>query len=174
MIRVFVIPLILNCSIAYSQQTASSKYVVKKSTITTVASSNVNIPDKSIKILQSVGQSSIIGTRKVKNYIVQQGFLNNSLLFFINNSNSDFIQEIISFKISPNPFVDFIKIDFAKKTTNDIYISVYDVNGKIIINQKYSPTNEIILPLKRISIGTYLINVKSGNNSSTKKILKEN
>lgn len=174
MIKIIIIPLILICSVSYSQQNAANKYIVKKSTITTVASSNVLISEKSLKILQSVGQSGIIRTRKVNNYVVQQGYLNSNLVFLINNSNNEFVQEIISFSIYPNPFVDFIKIDFAKKTKHNIHIKIFDINGKVIVNQTFNPTNEIVLPLKRISIGSYLINVTSGGNSSTKKILKEN
>lgn len=156
----------------FSQQ-ENKKYSVKKSTITLVGSSNAVIKNKNLSVLQSIGQSSIVGLKKLNSITVQQGFINNSLIFNINNNQNNFIREELDFVISPNPFIDHVNINFSKKTKYDINVRVYDVNGKSIINKKYKATDKITVQLNGISIGTYLIKIDSGINSSTKKILKK-
>jgi hypothetical protein len=170
--RFLLLFLFLNYCFAFSQQTTGSKYSVKKSTLTSVGSSNIYFSNKKLSVLQSSGQSSIIGTRKIESTTIQQGFLNSTLYLKINNSSNNFIREELRFVISPNPFKDHIQINFSKKTKHDIYIKIYDVNGKTFINNKFKATDKITVPLKRFSIGTYLIKIESGGNSSTKKILK--
>ena len=160
--------LFLSHFFCFSQQKPS----VIRSTITSVGSATVYTTNDKYRIQQSVGQSGIIGTKKLSNSSVQQGILYNTLNINIKNSNKTIIKETLEFVISPNPFIDYIKIDFDKKTTSDVYIRIFDINGKVFKSEKYQPTDQITIPMIRYSIGTYLIQIKSGENSSTKKILK--
>ena len=162
---------IYNC-FAYSQQSTINNYSVQKSTINFVGSTTVYASNNKYQIQQSIGQSSIIGTKEINSVVVQQGFLNNNISFSIDNTDKKIIQETLDFIISPNPFIDYIKIDFAKKTESDVYIKIYDINGKVHANKKYSATDKIVISMKNYSLGTYLINIKSGKISSTNKILK--
>jgi hypothetical protein len=172
-LKKIIIPLILlTYCYAFSQQTTVTKYSVKKSTLTTLGTANSYLSQNKIKVLQSAGQSSIIGYKKVGSTGVQQGFLNSTIYLKLDNSKNTFIREKLSFVISPNPFIDFIQINFSKKTAFNIHIKVFDVNGRIYINNTFEATDKIILPLNRFSIGTYLIQIKSGKSSSTTKILK--
>jgi hypothetical protein len=146
--------------------------MILRSTITSVGSTTVYSTNNKYRIQQSIGQSGIIGKKELKNSTVQQGFLYNTITFNINNSNNDLIKESLEFVISPNPFVDHIVIKFSKKTAQDIYIKIYDVNGKIHYSNKYPASKQITVPMNRYSIGTYLINVESGQKIVTKKIIK--
>jgi hypothetical protein len=146
--------------------------MILRSTITSVGSTTVYSKNNKYRIQQSIGQSGIIGKKKLKNSTVQQGFLYNTKTFNINNSNNDLIKETLEFVISPNPFVDHIVIKFSKKTAQDIYIKIYDVNGKIHYSNKYPASKQIIVPMNRYSIGAYLIKIESGQKIATKKIIK--
>lgn len=148
------------------------RYSVLKSTITSVGSNSILHKKNKFNILQSIAQPSIIGTKNVGLISVQQGFLNNVMYLKINNSNNKSFKETLEFVISPNPFIDYIKIDFSKKTSFDVHVKIFDVNGKTHYSHKFNPTNQIIIPMNRYSIGSYLITVKSGRNLSTKKIFK--
>lgn len=170
--KIIYILLVLNHYFAFSQQTDAKQYFVQKSTLTTVGSSTVNTSNNKYNIQQSIGQSSIIGKKNANSIIVQQGFLTSNIYYKVDNSKNNTFNETLDFVISPNPFIDYIKISFAKKTTYDVYIKIYDVTGKIFKSQKYPPTAEIVIEMQRFSIGTYLIQIKSGANTSTKKILK--
>jgi hypothetical protein len=157
---------------AHSQHT---KLTILKSTISTVGSSSVYpISNNKIgyKILQSIGQSSIIGTKSTNKINVQQGFLNNIKVFNINNTNTDIINKSLNLVISPNPFIEYITLNFSKETKHKILILIYDTNGKVLFTKKYAPTNNLHVPLKNYSIGTYIIRIQSGNRKFTKKLLK--
>jgi hypothetical protein len=170
--KIIYILLVLNQYFAFSQQTNKKQFFIKRSVLTSVGSSTAFTTNQKYSIQQSIGQSSIIGQKTVNSIIVQQGFLTNNIYFKVDNSKINSFNETLDFVISPNPFIDYIKISFAKKTTNDVYIKIYDINGKIFNSLEYQPTTEIVIPMKRFSIGTYLIQIKSGRNTSTKKILK--
>ncbi len=173
MIKICHIPLLILPFIAFSQQ-SNNKYTVKKSSLNFIASSNITLSNHNLTVLQSSGQSSIVGNRNLKSLIVQQGYLNSTFYLKVHNSDSNFVSEQLNFVISPNPFIDHVKINFDKKTKHDVIIRVYDVNGKTFINKRFKPTDIINLPLRGFSVGTYLIKIDSGINSSTKKILKNN
>lgn len=168
----FYIILVLFVIETHSQQT---KRTLLKSTITTVggtslcAISNTKI---SYKIKQSIGQSSIIGTKSTGKTIAQQGFLNQNKVFNINNSYIDIIDSSLNLAISPNPFIEYITLNFSKETKHKIHIRIYDINSKIIFTKKYSPTDNLLIPLKNYSIGTYIIHIQSGNNEFIEKLLK--
>lgn len=170
--RIAIAFLFLNQCFAFSQQTISKKYSVLKSTQTSVGSSTVYTKTNKFSVQQSIGQSGIVGKKEIHTITLQQGFLNNYLFFKIDNSANNSFKENFDFAISPNPFINHIKIDFLKKTIHPILIKIYDVNGKIHSSNTYTPSDKIIIPLKEYSIGTYLIQIKSGKNIVTKKILK--
>ncbi|PQJ81563.1 T9SS type A sorting domain-containing protein [Polaribacter glomeratus] len=162
----------LNVCIAFSQQSTKKKYTVLKSTLTSVGSSAVYATDNKYSVQQSIGQSGIIGKVAVNSITAQQGFLTSTIYLKVDNSNSTTFNETLDFIISPNPFVDYIKVTFSKKTAFDIYIKIYDVNGKVYNSQKFLPSDEIVIEMRRFSIGTYLIQIKSGSSIATEKILK--
>ena len=169
---IFIVFCISHCFV-FSQQSTTKRYSVLKSTITSVGSNSILLKKDKFNILQSIAQPSIIGTRNVGLICVQQGFLNSAIYLKVNNSNNKFFRETLDFVMSPNPFIDYIKIDFAKKTSFDVHIKIFDVNGKTHYSNKFNPTNQIIIPMNRYSIGTYLITIKSGRNLSTNKIFKD-
>lgn len=166
----FTLALIFFTAPMVCSQSIAESYLLK-SMITSVGSSTVS-DNKNFSVQQSIGQSSIIGTKNVKNISIQQGFLNHFINFKIDNSIETIIDRDIKFVISPNPFIDHVKIDFSVFTDEDIFIKVYDINGKVFLIQKFPPSSSIIIPLPRLGIGNYLINIKTGSLGSTKKILK--
>lgn len=164
-------PLIL-FSVITSNTFGQSKPVILKSTITSVGSSTQYISEKKYTIKQSIGQSGIIGKVKNKNTSVSQGFLSNALFFTLNNSNEVNFEETLNIVISPNPFIDYIKIDFSSKTNHSIHLKIYDTNGKVFTYKTYKASKTITVPMKRFSIGNYLVHIVSGKNKYVKKVFK--
>ncbi|WP_157812182.1 T9SS type A sorting domain-containing protein [Polaribacter sp. ALD11] len=162
----------LNYCFAFSQQTTKKKHSLLRATLTAVGSATVYTENNKYSIQQSIGQSGIIGKKSVQSITAQQGFLTNNSSFKIDNTTKDSFKETLDFVISPNPFIDHIKIDFSKKTVYDVYIKIYDINGKVYSSKKFLPSDKIIIPMRRLSIGAYLIQIKSGKNIATKKLLK--
>ena len=144
-----------------------------KSTITSVGSINAIVSGGKHTILQSIGQSGIIGTSEFNNTIVQQGFLTNTRFFTINNSNTIDFEETLSVVISPNPFIDYIKINFSSKTKHPIHLRIFDINRRLITQKTYQPSESIIVPMKNFSVASYIAHIVSGRNKYVKKILKK-
>ena len=152
------------------------KVIIAKSTITTIGSKTVYpkfIQNKNYEIHQSIGQSSIIGKKNIDNISIQQGFLTKNKRFDNNNNNStDFIHPSLDIVISPNPFIDHIKINFSKVTASDIQIHIYDLSGKLLFSKKHKPTDTIFVPFRYYRIGGYLLHIQSGKIKFTTKLLK--
>ena len=103
-------------SVTFSQKIAAKKPMLLKSTITSVGSSTAYVYGDKYTVQQSIGQSGIIGKVKTKNMLISQGFLSNALFFSVQNSDVINFEETLNVVISPNPFIDYIKIDFSSKT----------------------------------------------------------
>lgn len=157
----------------FAQTKKSISKNLLKSAMTTVGSFTATSLGKNYKIIQSIGQSSITGTKKSTSLVVQQGFLYNVVHFNIDNSEKEVGMEKLSFTISPNPFVDLVKIDFSRKTLFGVQIQIFDMTGRFIFSEEYQPTNSIIIPMRNFAVATYIVLITSGKNSYSKKVIKE-
>ncbi len=157
----------------FSQKPINKEGTLLKSTITSIGSFTSYPIDEKYKITQSIGQSGIIGTKRSNSLIVQQGFLSNIIRFKIDNSEKEEFEEKLDLILSPNPFVDFIKIDFSRKTLLGIQVQIFDLNGRFIFSKNYQPTDNILVPMENFAVATYLVLVTSGKNKYTKKIIKK-
>jgi hypothetical protein len=157
----------------FAQQTIAPKALLLKSTITAVGStSSLVISNEKYRVLQSIGQSGVIGKMEFNNTDVQQGFLTNTSYFSLNNTDIVNFQETFPVVISPNPFVDYIKINFSIKTQHPIHLKIYDISGKLFTNKIYEASESIVVPMKKFSLGTYLVRIVSGKNKYVEKIFK--
>lgn len=160
-------------SFAFSQQGKDSRSVsLVKSTVNTVSSSSVKLSNQNITVSQSIGQTGIIGKVDLKKNIVQQGFLSNTRYFTLDNSSTPNFEERLTVVISPNPFTDYIKINFSSLPDFPVHVMIYDMSGRAFLQQTFSPNSSITIPMYRYSIGTYLVRILSGNNKFVEKILK--
>ncbi|RLJ63379.1 putative secreted protein (Por secretion system target) [Lacinutrix venerupis] len=79
-----------------------------------------------------------------------------------------------SFSVFPNPNNGEFNIKF-NSVSNDIAISIFDVRGRSVYNKSYTTSgafNEAI-NLGDVQSGMYLLNVKDGDRTITKKIIVE-
>lgn len=76
-----------------------------------------------------------------------------------------------AFDIYPNPASDFINISNLKE--GNYTITIFDMLGKLIQSDKreVSDNQTILLPIKGVSTGEYIINIASGSTSYSKHLL---
>ena len=173
LLYIFAFFSLYNFAQSFSENNRFEKSTLLKSTITTAgASGSLVVSGGKNTVLQSIGQSGIVGTAEFGAMEIQQGFLNNVRSFEVNNSKQPEFDQNISLVISPNPFIKYINIDFSTKTKHPVHLKVYDVNGKIFINSSYASTKHIRLPMTKLGIGNYLIRLVSGENKYVKKLIK--
>lgn len=88
------------------------------------------------------------------NPILTQGFHQPD---YIITEIDNFLSQSFELNVYPNPAHDFISIK-SKEINKDMYVSLIDVNGKILLNKVLrKDETEIRIPLTNMVVGTYFI-----------------
>ncbi|WP_323788770.1 T9SS type A sorting domain-containing protein [Psychroserpens sp.] len=164
-----IIVFTLLCCVHIVQAQNNQEYRIIRSNLGSSGSSQTVTTTKGVfTISQSIGQSSVIGTHYNNGYYIRQGYqqpLDN--LKTVKDSNHNLIATV-----HPNPFNQDVTIVFSNTIKNDVSISTFDINGKLIYTQNYLPTQEINLKLTNISSGIYVLKVHSGTLFFNTKLIK--
>lgn len=82
---------------------------------------------------------------------------------------------LTNFTLFPNPNKGNFTVQFDSSSNNDIAISVHDMRGRLILNNKYSNTGLISqnVQLDTIQAGVYLVTVQDGDRKVVKRIVIE-
>ena len=162
----------------FTQQEMNQHPTLVKSVLTTAGSravsyeyTDTNGVVKTTKIQQSIGQNGVVGLSSTTNQSVQQGFLNRVKLLNVNNTTVEFV-ETMDLIIYPNPFKDFVKIKFSKPTIYPIQIDVFDVRGRLVLNQEFQPSGQITVSMDLLEDASYIIRISSGSSKFLKKLIK--
>jgi hypothetical protein len=118
---------------------------------------------------QSIGQMSVTGTSTAPRFTFQQGF-QQSLVAMVSNTISipDF-----SVTIYPNPVVDSFTITVANAPEEPLLIKITNLLGQQLYQgQLPSFQSQKTIPFGSFPNGTYLVQLLSGNQIVTKKIIK--
>ncbi len=86
----------------------------------------------------------------------------------IYTSTDELNAEIFDFKIFPNPFNSILNLSVQHKNIEEIYINLYDIQGKVIYSNNFENTDIQIntLSINNLEAGLYLLNckIKTSNN----------
>lgn len=77
-----------------------------------------------------------------------------------------------AFTLSPNPTNGVLNINWNSKA-NDFKIEVIDALGKLLILENHKGINQTSINVSDLSSGIYFVKITSGENTSTKKFIKE-
>ncbi|MFT5849029.1 reprolysin-like metallopeptidase, partial [Psychroserpens sp.] len=88
-------------------------------------------------------------------------------------SVDDLETTISGFSVYPNPNNGLFNVSLNSSSNNTISIGVFDIRGRKVFNKRYesSPTINKVIDLKNVQSGIYLLQVRDGLNSQTKKII---
>ncbi|MBC7844999.1 MAG: T9SS type A sorting domain-containing protein [Flavobacterium sp.] len=124
-------------------------------------------------IRQTIGQQSFTGTSGNKDYVVMQGFQQSLWGKYIASNHIAAIEDIKT-TTYPNPFTDIINFKFSKPVTDVISISVFDVLGRLIYEQKKKPANNILsIDLATLPTNEFLIRLSTTTFNYYTKIIKQ-
>lgn len=96
---------------------------------------------------------------------------------FLRPTNSDPLSSLENqlsadqFNIYPNPASDIIYIE-NNSSTNQIKISILDVQGKEVFNNSYNSGEIITVNMANLNKGIYLVKLENGNSLIFKKVIK--
>jgi hypothetical protein len=77
--------------------------------------------------------------------------------------------KLSGFQIYPNPSDNIFNIEL--KNNNEFEFKVYDITGKVIVNKTKISRDSYLFDMSSFSSGMYFINIKSNNQSATRKLL---
>lgn len=146
------------------------KYAISRSTLGLSGSSKViTTPNGTYYVSQSIGQSSVIGTKINKNYTILQGYQLSSITVNMNPN----VENDLKATIYPNPFEESINIAFDKLIKEEISIQIFDMTGREVFSKRFPPNQILNVRLHNISIGIYSMLVISENKRFVANILKK-
>ncbi len=116
---------------------------------------------------QSIGQPGITGLSQNNNLQLRQGFIQPLAVSLKVNSKGT-----LQATIFPNPFSSNIIISFAEEITEPLYVTLYDLNGKIIRFEKQGASPELFLIAGNLAAGAYFLRVSTTTKYFYTKILK--
>ena len=116
---------------------------------------------------QSIGQPGITGLLQNNNLQLRQGFIQPLAISLKVNSTGT-----IQATIFPNPFSDNIIISFAEEMTEPLYITLYDLNGRIVRFEKLGASPELFLDAGNLAPGAYFLRVNTTTKYFHSKIFK--
>jgi hypothetical protein len=147
-----------------------SSSLILRSTIGMSGTSKIfHLKKNGYYISQSIGQTSVIGTNKNKNYTIRQGYQQPLQQYYAKdklNANT------LKAKIFPNPVDQLIYISFNEIINDDIYISVSDITGRYITSKTFPPSRKVDLSLGELKNGIYLIKITSGAKNMITNFIK--
>jgi hypothetical protein len=116
---------------------------------------------------QSTGQQSIIGISQKQSYLLRQGFIQP-----INGQYNKTVQETLPASIYPNPFSSHMSVTFPVAPDGHLYITIYDLTGKISFFRKYVADGELDLDLSSLPSSVYIIRVSTTTKYFYSRIIK--
>jgi len=146
------------------------KYIIR-STLGINGLSKTIVTDKGTFLFrQSIGQASVIGTFSKNNYTIIQGF--QQPLYSIK-----YIQPItentINANLFPNPFRQSLIVLFDEEITDELFVVIYKLSGKILYSKKYPASQKLNLPLGYLINGNYILKITTGNKQLVAKLVKQ-
>lgn len=156
----FILLFVLGFSVANSQ-------TLHHQAISSFGSSSITLSD--LYVNQTIGQQSNLGTVSRKGFVVQQGF-QQSMFSKSNNSKNNLLQVTMY----PNPVRSVLNFDFSNVLNESISISIYDMSGKLIFNdRKIINSNKLICnSLEYLPVGNYIVSLEGSSLKFSSKFLK--
>ena len=119
--------------------------------------------------------SSRLKGTKGKSYAVVlnngKGCLDTSACIFMNGS-SIVSEEKFDWRVFPNPFQEAFNIELDK-IYNTVIVKLYDIYGKLIINETVKNTSRYALLNSKLSVGTYYLKVETESTNRFFNLKKE-
>lgn len=112
-----------------------------------------------------------IGTNNEKQLILTND-LGNQAIYGDAPLNINAVEEKI-FAIHPNPVTDKLFLD-ATNTTDNLKIQIFNIEGKLLSNQKVALQDQKAIDVSQLKSGIYFLNIEDENgNTAVKKFIKD-
>jgi len=131
------------------------------------SSNTLTIDSRKYYYQQSIGQSGIIGLSVGKNQLIRQGFIQP-----VAGRGSSMLAGELRVEIYPNPFSDYIIISFSEKISEILYVTMYDLNGRIVYLKKFEAAGELNIDVTSLASSIYIIRINTTTRYFSSKVVK--
>ncbi|MFK7950932.1 MAG: T9SS type A sorting domain-containing protein, partial [Saprospiraceae bacterium] len=89
----------------------------------------------------------------------------------INKTDNHQIQKL-NISIYPNPTSDILNLDFSELPSDNIQLTFYNLVGRRVLSKEFPPNGNLQVDINDLARGTYFIEIRIRDNSTTQKIIK--
>jgi hypothetical protein len=118
-------------------------------------------------IQQSIGQTGAIGLSQNNKHQLRQGFIQP-----VSNSINRITDGNLQVTVSPNPFSSHINVTFNEEKPDILFVTIYDLSGKIVYLKKYGAVRELNISADYLAPAVYIIRVNTTTNSFYSTLIK--
>ncbi|MFA6401300.1 MAG: T9SS type A sorting domain-containing protein [Salinivirgaceae bacterium] len=119
-------------------------------------------------VQQSIGQGSVIGTFNQNGYVLRQGFIQPSKMAASPKASTK-----LQVTFSPNPASEKMTITLTETVNGPITVNLFDISGKTLFTDNFPVSQEIKLDYLPLACGIYIMEVTTGNQYFSAKLIKE-
>ena len=120
-------------------------------------------------------QIEFIATAGVGNTVATVGKFDNVLVRAVNAGSLLGVEQAVvadnTFAVYPNPASNVINVSSSNSKVTAV--SMADINGRIVKQISYDNVSNVEINISDLASGVYLMNIKSANGETTKKIMKD-
>ena len=141
------------------------------------AVSGTSKPDNFLSAFNNLSSFGDWTLKVVDNAAVDVGVLNNWSIELCQTNQTASVDDLSfnQFVVYPNPFNDNFTVSFNSNTSDDTHITLFDIRGRKITSEKFKSINANFkekLNFNNVAAGIYILNVKQGKLSTSKKLIK--
>lgn len=163
--RLIIITLLL---LLFNQTVKAQKPVILISTLNNGGSSGIIIINsREYYYQQSIGQSGIIGLSGGNNQMIRQGFIQPPAGKVFTP-----FTENLPVSIFPNPFSTHIILSFPERISDFLYVTLYDLNGRIVYLKKFEAAGELNIDVSGLAPSIYIMRVNTTTRCFYSKMIK--
>lgn len=136
-----------------------------------IASQGINTKlSNGIKVKQSVGQQSAIGTYSSSKAIVVQGYIQS----MVSSSKTSPVITATTAVVYPNPFTDVLNFRFSSPIEGNVRATIFDVRGRLVYSKTTTPIlNVVTISELYFSEGTYFVKIDAKDVIYSTQIIKK-
>jgi hypothetical protein len=139
-----------------------------RSTLSAGGSSGfITVNGRQYYLQQSTGQQSITGISQKQGYLLRQGFIQP-----VNGQYNKTVQETLPAIIFPNPFSSHMSVTLPVAPDGHLYVTIYDLTGKIAFFRKYVAAGKLDLDLSSLPSSVYIIRINTTTKYFYSRIIK--
>ncbi len=166
--RFFILSFFLFVGVSsYSQQA----FLVRQTMSSIGSSESIQNSSGEYLVQQSIGQQSVSGSGQGELNSLRQGFIQAPL-----GNNAVIKVSELNISSFPNPFSEFVIVDFLDENIDEVSITISDGLGRSVLelfeNVSYG-NDQLKIEAGFLSSGTYFIQVISGKRFYTTKLIKQ-